>query len=51
MRWVRDEWDIELLQLTAKLINDRTDTLKRIVDTYNHVEVKGFMSHKEDGKV
>lgn len=51
MRWVKDEWDIELLQLTAKLIEDRTVSLQRIVDAYNHVEVKGFRAYKEDGKV
>jgi len=40
--WVNDEYDLELLAMTKQLITLREDEIKTMIDTINHVEIKGF---------
>lgn len=49
IRWVKDEWDVELLQMTDKLIQDRTHFLQTMIDVPTRVEVKGFRNDNKDG--
>jgi hypothetical protein len=41
--WVNDEYDLSLLSATRTLIVQRETKLKQFIDSYNKVEVKGFI--------
>lgn len=41
-RWIDREYDIELLEMTRMMIENRENDLKWIVDKLNHKPIKGF---------
>ena len=42
MRWVDSEWDLELLQMTKGMIQQRETTLNDLLARANRVEIEGF---------
>ena len=44
--WVADEWDIELLTMTATLIHNREDVLKQYIESANKPQTIGFINKK-----
>ena len=42
MRWVDNEYDLELLAMTRSLIQNKETEIKSIIDYTNKVEIKGF---------
>jgi len=42
MRWVDDEWDLELIQMTKTLLQQRENTLTTLMHYGNRTEIKGF---------
>ena len=43
--WVANEYDLETLELTKGLINNREIMLKTIIDKVNHKQILGYRSH------
>ena len=41
-RWVNNEFDIELLQMTKSMIHSREIELQTMVDKTNYKPIKGF---------
>jgi len=41
-KWVADEWDLELLQMTATMIHNREEELKEFVNFEPRMEISGF---------
>jgi hypothetical protein len=41
-RWVDSEWDLELLQMTRSLIEQRENTLNDLLARGNRTEIIGF---------
>ena len=44
MRWVDNEWDLELLQMTRGMIQQRETTLNDLLARADRNEIKGFKS-------
>lgn len=44
MRWVDNEWDLELLQMTKGMIQQRETVLNDLLARANRNEIKGFKS-------
>lgn len=42
MRWVDNEWDLELLQMTNGIISARETQIKTLIDISTRKEVYGF---------
>jgi len=42
MRWVDNEYDLELLTMTKGMIHQREVEIKTLIDLTNKVEIKGF---------
>jgi hypothetical protein len=42
MRWVDNEYDMELLAMTRSLIESKETELKLLIDQANKVEIKGY---------
>ena len=40
--WVADEWDMELLTMTATVIHNREEELKQFVNFEPRMEISGF---------
>ena len=45
MRWVDDEWDLELLQMTKGIIQQRENTLNDLLARGNKIEIKGYKNN------
>lgn len=45
MRWVDDEWDLELLQMSRGLIQQRENTLNDLLARGNRTEIKGYKNN------
>ena len=45
-RWINNEFDIELLQMTKSMINNRETELQTIVGYVTKKEIKGFGNYK-----
>lgn len=43
--WVRDEYDLEALDMAAGLITQKTDAIRDMVDMANRTEVIGFKKY------
>ena len=43
--WVKNEYDLETLELTKGMIDNRTIMLKTIIDKVNHKPIIGFRAH------
>lgn len=43
--WVANEYDLETLELTKGMINNREIMLKTIIDKVNHKPILGYISH------
>ena len=41
-RWVADEWDLELLQMTSTMIHNREDALNEFINFEPRMEISGF---------
>jgi hypothetical protein len=41
-RWVADEWDLELLHMTAAIIHNREAEVKEFVNFEPRMEISGF---------
>ena len=46
MRWVDNEYDLELLAMTRSLIQNKETEIKSIIDYTNKVEIKGFKQNE-----
>jgi vacuolar-type H+-ATPase subunit F/Vma7 len=44
--WVEDEWDMELLMMTATLIHNREDVLKQYMESADKPQIIGFGNKK-----
>ena len=42
MRWIDNEYDLELLAMTRSMIQNKETEIKSIIDLTNKVEIKGF---------
>ena len=42
MRWIDNEYDLELLAITRSMIQNKETEIKSIIDLTNKVEIKGF---------
>lgn len=42
MRWIDNEYDLELLEMTRSMIQNKETEIKSIIDLTNKVEIKGF---------
>lgn len=42
MRWVENEWDLELLQMTKGMIQQRETNLNDLLARATRVEIEGF---------
>lgn len=45
-RWVDKEYDLELLEMTRTLIENKEYEIKYIIDKINHKPILGFQHHK-----
>ena len=45
--WVKNEYDIETLELTKGMIDNRAIMLKTIIDKVNHKPIIGFRAHSK----
>jgi hypothetical protein len=45
-RWVADEWDLELLHMTAAIIHNREDEVKQFVNFEPRMQITGFNNQK-----
>lgn len=45
MRWIDDEWDLELIQMTKSLLTERENKINTLLHFGNRVEIKGFKRH------
>ena len=45
MRWVDNEYDMELLAMTRSLIESKETELKLLIDQANKVEIKGYRQY------
>ena len=45
--WVKKEYDIETLELTKGMIDNRAIMLKTIIDKVNHKPIIGFRAHSK----
>ena len=45
--WIENEFDLETLMLSKAMISNREYELKWAIDKMNHVEIRGFRSHKK----
>ena len=43
--WVKNEYDLETLNLTKGMIDNRAIMLKTIIDKVNHKPIIGFRAH------
>ena len=43
--WVKNEYDLETLELTKGMIHNREIMLKTIIDKVNHKPIIGFRAH------
>ncbi len=43
--WVKNEYDLETLELTKGMIDNRAIMLKTIIDKVNHKPIIGFRAH------
>lgn len=46
MRWVDNEYDLELLAMTRSMIQTKETEIKSIIDLANKVEVGGFKRYE-----
>lgn len=42
MRWIDDEWDLELIQMTKSLLAERENKMNTLLHFGNRVEITGF---------
>lgn len=40
--WLKDEYDLELIQMTKQMVDDREQYLYEILSAINKIEVEGF---------
>jgi hypothetical protein len=45
MRWIDNEYDLEILQMTGSMISQKEVEIKTLIDTANRVEIKGFKQY------
>jgi hypothetical protein len=45
-RWVADEWDLELLHMTAAIIHNREAEVKQFVNFEPRTQITGFSNQK-----
>ena len=45
MRWIDNEYDLEILQMTGSMISQKEIEIKTLIDTANRVEIKGFRKY------
>ena len=45
--WVKNEYDLETLELTKGMIDNRAIMLKTIIDKVNHKQIIGFRAHSK----
>ena len=45
--WVKNEYDLETLELTKGMIDNRAIMLKTIIDKVNHKPIIGFRAHSK----
>jgi len=45
MRWIDNEYDLEILQMTGSMISQKELEIKTLIDTANRVEIKGFKQY------
>jgi len=45
MRWIDNEYDLEILQMTGSMISQKETEIKTLIDTANRVEIKGFKQY------
>ena len=45
--WVKNEYDLETLELTKGMIHNREVMLKTIIDEVNHKPIIGFRAHSK----
>jgi len=46
MRWIDNEYDLELLAMTRSLIHNKETEIKSIIDCTNKIEVGGFKRYE-----
>ena len=46
LRWVRNEYDLELLELSKSMIVTQENKIKTILDGVGKVEVTGFKNYR-----
>lgn len=47
-RWIDNEYDLELLQMTRSMIESRENELQLIIGYVNKKEIKGFGKQKKN---
>jgi hypothetical protein len=45
MRWIDNEYDLELLAMTRSMIQNKETEIKSIIDYANKVEIKGYQRY------
>lgn len=45
MRWIDNEYDLELLAMTRSMIQNKETEIKSMIDYANKVEIKGYQRY------